>query len=68
LANTKYSPLCDGIHGKIGALNVDDNYIQHNYEMPINIILNYSNSLEGEKEENILVGQIDLQDPSIKNI
>jgi hypothetical protein len=62
LADTKYIPLCDGINGIIGDLIVDDNYIQNNSEMPIDIMLNYNNALEGDKEDIVLESQTDLQE------
>ena len=51
IAGTKYVGLCDGILGKIGSLNVDENYLEEEVDLPIDTLVTDLTNEDNEVDE-----------------
>ena len=51
IAGTKYVGLCDGISGEIGSLNVDENYVEEEVDLPIDTLVTDLTNEDNEVDE-----------------
>ena len=53
-ATTKFVPICRGVSGTIGELQVDENYVAEPHDLPIDtLVLDFANSSTDDKETGV---------------
>ena len=53
-ATTKFVPICRGVSGTIGELQVDENYVAEPHDLPIDtLVLDFANSSTDDNETGV---------------
>ena len=53
-ATTKFVPICQGVSGTIGELQVDENYVAEPHDLPIDtLVLDFANSSTDDNETGV---------------